>query len=410
MLGGGRAGEMRLRRFLENASVEVEEMVAHAGVRTALASADRHVLAIQDTTGVRTGPRGSGLFLHAMIALDAQDGTLLGLVETRYLERSQGRRDQRKGVAYEDKESRRWQAAAEAAALICAGARRVTVIADRESDIFETFAYRPAGVELLVRAAQDRAIEDGGRLFATIDALPEAGRRKLELPARGGRKARTAMMAVRSARVELARPVSRRTPKALARTVSVSVVDVREIDPPAGEAVLHWRLITTCPVDGADDAFAVAGLYRRRWAIEQLFRTLKTEGFQIEALRQASDLSRQKLITLLLIAAVVVQQLVHARDPTPGLDPRPAEDAFDADDLALLQACCAELEGKTQRQKNPYPASSLAYAAWVCARLGGWTGYYGKPGPIVMLRGWRQFQDRKCGWTLANIQAALRDV
>ncbi len=27
---------------------------------------------------------------------------------------------------------------------------------------------------------------------------------------------------------------------------------------------------------------------------------------------------------------------------------------------------------------------SLAHAAWVCARLGGWTGYYGKPGPVVM--------------------------
>ncbi|MGL4962523.1 MAG: hypothetical protein ACRC67_14925, partial [Inquilinus sp.] len=46
----------------------------------------------------------------------------------------------------------------------------------------------------------------------------------------------------------------------------------------------------------------------------------------------------------------------------------------------LLEACCAQLEGKTQRQKNPHPKGSLAYAAWVCARLGGWTGYYGKPG------------------------------
>ncbi|MGA8447201.1 MAG: hypothetical protein WB766_18710, partial [Roseiarcus sp.] len=39
------------------------------------------------------------------------------------------------------------------------------------------------------------------------------------------------------------------------------------------------------------------------------------------------------------------------------------------------------------KQKNPHPPGSLAFAAWVFARLGGWTGYYGKPGPIVMLRG-----------------------
>ena len=402
---------MRLRRFLENASVEVDEMVAQAAMRTARASAGRHVLAIQDTTVARSDPAGGGgLYLHAMIAVDADDGALLGLVEAHYLSRERGRRGQRKAAAYEDKESRRWQAGAEAAALICGGAERVTVIADRESDIYEAFAQAPAGVELLVRAAQDRALGDGGRLLATLDALPEAGRQALYLPARGGRKARQAILAVRMAGVELARPASRGAASRLAASVAIWVVDAREIDPPAGQPPLHWRLITTTPVQTAQQAFAVVDLYRRRWAIEQLFRALKTEGFHIEALRQADDLPRQKLVTLLLIAAVIVQQLVHARDPVPGQVPRPILDAFDPDDVALIEACCAELEGKTQRQKNPHPPRTLAYAAWVCARLGGWTGYYGKPGPIVMLRGWRSLQDRKCGWTLANIQAALRDV
>jgi hypothetical protein len=61
----------------------------------------------------------------------------------------------------------------------------------------------------------------------------------------------------------------------------------------------------------------------------------------------------------------------------------------------LLEALCRKLEGKTERQKNPHPKGSLAYVAWVCARLGGWTGYYGKPGPIVMLEGWLEFQTTK---------------
>src|SRR5829696_7846589 len=59
---------------------------------------------------------------------------------------------------------------------------------------------------------------------------------------------------------------------------TLNLVDVREVDPPAGEGV-HWRLLTTLPVADAAEAFAVADLYRRRWAIEQLFRTLKTKGF-----------------------------------------------------------------------------------------------------------------------------------
>jgi len=185
---------------------------------------------------------------------------------------------------------------------------------------------------------------------------------------------------------------------------------VREVDPPQGQTPLHWRLLTTAEVQGADDAFTVAELYRRRWAIEQLFRALKSEGFNVEALHQAHDLPRQKLVTLLLIATVIVQQLVHAREPVLGFVPRPITDAFDLDDIPLIEAWCGQLEGKTARQKNPHPRRTLAYASWVCARLGGWSGYYGKPGPIVMLRGWRAFQDAKQGWTLANIHAAIRDL
>jgi hypothetical protein len=64
---------------------------------------------------------------------------------------------------------------------------------------------------------------------------------------------------------------------------------------------------------------------------------------------------------------------------------------------------CQSLEGKTQKQKNPHSKGSLAYATWVFARLGGWTGYYGKPGPIVMLRGLTQFHAIKHGWSLRNV-------
>lgn len=402
---------MRLRRFLENPSVDIAEMVATAAVRTSLASSGRHVLAIQDTTSIRSDPAGGGgLSLHAMIAVDAEDGALLGLIEALHLTREGGKRSQRKALAYEDKESYRWQQGAEAAGLICGGARRVTVIADRESDIYEAFANLPAGVEMLVRAAQDRALEDGGLSFAMLDGLPEAGLQDLELPARTGHKARTARMAVRWAEVNLARPSNRPASQGLPKSVAVTMVDVREVDAPADAAVLHWRLITTSKVASAADAFAVADLYRRRWAIEQLFRALKTEGFQIEALRQTQDLPRQKLVTLLVIAAIIVQQLVHARDPVPGQVPRPITDVCLPEDVAFVEACCANLEGKTERQKNPNPRGSLAYLSWVCARFGGWTGYYGKPGPITMLRGWQSLQDAKLGWTIANIKAAIRDL
>ena len=75
-------------------------------------------------------------------------------------------------------------------------------------------------------------------------------------------------------------------------------------------------------------------------------------------------------------------QLVDERD---GKAKRPLGDVVDPDDQRALERIGQSREGKTAKQKNPHPPASLAYAAWVFARLGGWTGYYGKPGPIVML-------------------------
>ncbi len=140
---------------------------------------------------------------------------------------------------------------------------------------------------------------------------------------------------------------------------------------------MHWRLLTTLPVADAAEAFAVADLYRRRWAIEQLFRTLKTKGFDIEALRIGEDAPRASSSMAALVAAVTIQQLVHARDGGAGKaasGPSPTPSTLTT--CLSSKPLCQSLEGKTERQKNPHPRGSLAYAAWVCARLGGWTGYY----------------------------------
>ena len=396
-LGGDRAGEIRLTRFLRNAAVTVGEMVAQAGRGTSQRSQGRDVLVIQDTTVIRSDG-GGGDYLHAVLALDAEDGAILGLVDGQFLQRTRGRKALRQALPVEEKESFRWLQGADAAASVCAGARRITVVADREGDIYEAFALRPEGVELLVRAAQDRSLEDGGKLFAALDALPEAGRADLHLPAQPGRRARTTQLAVRFAVLPLARP-HRGFGKGLPEVVELQCIDVREVSPPPGQPAVHWRLLTTHPVTDAAEAWAVVELYRKRWAIEQLFRTLKTKGFDIEGLRIEDPAPRDKLVAATLIAAVVIQQMVHARDGGPG-PLRPCTDAFDPEDLPLLEAFCAKLEGKTQRQKNPHPKGSLAYAAWVCARLGGWTGYYGKPGPIVMLQGWLEIQAAKRTLTL----------
>ena len=159
-LGHNRAGEIRVTRFLRNRAVGVDEMMSAARARLAEAVEGRHVLAIQDTTVTRSAG-GGGSYLHAMIAVDGASGALLGAVDARFLHRTQGLRASRGRRDFAEKESARWLAGAQVAARACAGADRVTVIADREADVFDLFAQRPAGADLLIRAAHDRVLNDG---------------------------------------------------------------------------------------------------------------------------------------------------------------------------------------------------------------------------------------------------------
>ncbi len=400
-LGGDRAGEMRITRFLRNPKVTVGKMMATAQARTCAAVVDRHVLAIQDTSALRVDEKGLGLSFHPVIAVDAHAGTMLGLVDTIFLTRQGGERGKRKQKAFEEKDSRRWLDGAKAAsALAEAGAACVTVIEDREGDIYECFALKPANVEKLVRAAQDRRLADGTSLFSKADAWEEAGRMTVELAAAPGRAARKAELSVKFGKVEILRPSRHSAASGLPKTIGVTLVVGREINPPDGEEPALWLLLTTHQVNDVADARRIIGFYRLRWTIEQLFRTMKTKGFAVEALQQEQDGPLEKLVAAILIAAVKVMQLVDERE---GKAKRPLGDVFDPDDRPALERVCQSLEGKTAKQKNPHPAGSLAYAAWVFARLGGWTGYYGKPGPIVMLRGLTPFHAIKHGWSLRDV-------
>ena len=127
-------------------------------------------------------------------------------------------------------------------------ARSITVISDRESDIYEHFAQRPANVELLVRSNWNRKIKlksgDSAQLFAFVDGLPEAARFSVTIPAAPGRKERTAELALRFSPVTLCRPHPSPGPD-LPDTIRLTMVDVREVSSTHDGKPIHWRLLTT---------------------------------------------------------------------------------------------------------------------------------------------------------------------
>jgi Transposase DDE domain len=391
-------------------------MVSHAATGTAARVAGRDIVVVQDTSELALGGRRArangygpigkggalrGLLLHAAVALEVGTGALLGLVDAKIWNRDKGEVTPRRSRTTADKESQRWLAATARASEVLATANSITVVSDRESDIYEHFACRPANTHLIVRACQNRKIKAplepaGALLFPFVDGLSEAGRFSTKIPAAPGRKERLAELAVRFSPVALCKPLHGAAPN-LSDTITLMLIDVREVSTPEDSEPVHWRLLTTHTVTSLDEARRIVGLYRMRWTIEEFFRTLKTAGFDIEEADIGDPQVMIKFVAAATVAAVTVMQLVKARD---GTTDQQLADAFEPDDQPVLEALSSRLEGATARQKNPHPEGSLAFAAWVIARLGGWTSYYGKPGPKVMRQGLDDFRRIKYGTTL----------
>lgn len=409
------AEEIAFTRFFRNRNVTTREILRTAASRTAEVAGGRHVLLIEDTSeinyqakalrkhglGLVGNGKDVGLFVHPAVAVDEADGSVLGLAAATIWRRDKQKAPDYQAQPIEGKESYKWIATAQAACRALRDARLVTVIADREADIYELFARLPdERTHVLIRAAKDRALAEQGHLFAAIAKQPEAGRLAFELEARPGRQGRTVGLAVRFGQVTIRQPktgADRRDP----RSLTLNIVEVREIDPPSPKEAVVWRLLTTHSVNSLADAAHIVDLYRRRWTIEQLFRTLKSQAIDIEESLIADGDALERLAAAALIVATRVMQLVHARG-TAGVTSQAAR-LFSPIETTVIERLIAKLEGKTQKQKNPYPKHSLAWAAWCIARLGGWNGYASErpPGPITFTRGLERFNAIADGFALA---------
>jgi hypothetical protein len=217
-------------------------------------------------------------------------------------------------------------------------------------------------------------------------------------PRRVGDPGRVATVRLAAGSVRICAPRNGRRLAGTPDVLSLSLVEVVEVDPPAGEVALHWRLLTTLPAGTLAEAQDIVGCYRLRWRIEQSFRMLKRDGMEFEDSQTTDPHRLFNLAALALGAAVRVIQLVDARD---GSD-RPASDVASAAEIAAAVVLGPTLEGDTERQKNRHPVGNLAWLAWIVARLGGWNCYYKPPGPKTMRQGWDRFAAIAQGFTLAN--------
>lgn len=411
-LGHSRAGEMQIHRLLRNPKVTVAKLAEEAGLRTGQLVQGLDVIVIQDTCEISVnvpeagragfGPVGRGgavrgVLAHVGLCVD-KAGSVLGLADMQVRTRTGGKPvDTRSARVFAEKESHRWLATCEQAVRRLSGARSITIVSDAESDIYELFAGKPEAVELVVRSSRARRLVDGEVLAGKLEAMPSCGIIERTIPASPGRKERRARLELRFAEVTLKRPdkLGREAPAELV----VSAVDVREIDPVGGVPPVHWLIVTTYRIDNMTKAAETVDLYRGRFLIEQVFRTLKTAGFNIESVELGDPKAFIAFTGFALLAATTIMQLVKARDGKTG---QLLSHAFEADDRPVLLALSRKLEGKTEKQKNPHPPDDLAFASWVMARLGGWNCYYGKPGPETMRNGLERYHAIKLGTVVAK--------
>src|ERR1700744_2019182 len=156
-LADDRSEQVKFRRLLANEAVTVEEMVAYRGAILNSVAVGRHVLAIQDTSEInyqaqngrkrRLGTVGNGtdagLFVHPVLAVDAQSEECLGLADALVWRRTKSKAKNYQQLPIEEKESYRWLKGGERAKAALAEAAEITLIDDREGDVYEKWARLP---------------------------------------------------------------------------------------------------------------------------------------------------------------------------------------------------------------------------------------------------------------------------
>lgn len=370
-------------------------------------SAHSGALSIQDPDlGPLTKSTEAGFFLHPSLCLDLEDGFPLGFSDLLLFNRRWGQPDKHQRhyqqLALEQKESYRWLGCAQNSQQRLASAAYVLFVFDREADIYELFHRLPdEKSDVLVRLTHDRLLYQGTEQTRKMsELLGQCQAVSVCLPVRksGQRQGRQAELSVKYTRLLVASPKNGIGEKSFA---AVSVIEAVEKPSrvPKGEEPICWRLVTTMEVESLEQAVQCLHYYSRRWRIEELFAMVKSQGMKLEDSRLENAKALKVTAALALQGALQIIQLKEGRER----EDKAASLAFTPEELAFIKLLCKTLEGKTEKQRNPYPESTLAYACWVISRLGGWKGLnsQGKPGIKTMAWGLETFYHRYQGYLMA---------
>lgn len=426
--------EVAFGRFLSNDSVELSEVI-HENTRLEGKSIEgMDLLLLLDASNLNLSLNGKGrknwkklvgvigakntpgFFIMPCLVLNRHTHDCIGIGDIifyghppahRNAKKNRQARKARQCLPLEEKESGSWLIAARNTIAQLCGAASLTVIMDQGGDIYDLFPAltHELEVDFIVRAKYGRqAVDLSNNKVGTLPQLLSAHEwmDQVEMKIRPldhfsktkakwvKRKGRDAKLNMRYNKVHLAPPDS--SSSHAKESVVLWVVEVQE-DPstvPAGEEPIHWTILTSHTVETLEQAWQIVRDYAGRWHIEQLFRVLKKDGFEIEKSQLHHPNRIKKLLVMALKASAEVMRLVNARDGEPAID---ISEVYNDKQQRVLHKLNGMLEGNTEKLSNPHLSNSLAYAVWVISRLGGWKGYASlrPPGPKIIKRGLEEF-------------------
>jgi Transposase DNA-binding/Transposase Tn5 dimerisation domain len=431
---GGYNEMLAAYRLFDNEKVTCEAILApHADQTLQRIAAQPVVLLVQDTTELdftrpqdqMTGagsldgsPSRRGAYFHPLVAF-TPDGTPLGTCHARAWTRAEPpvetrrqKEQRRKATPVEDKESQRWIEGLQHSRRVAQQVPGVQCIciADSEADVFELF-LEPRGeqpVEWLVRACQERAIgkdpdlsEAAARnMRQAVEARPLLFRQQISVRGRAQspwsgetrgrrqpRESRQAEVEVRAVEITLRGPFR---PGGKLPDVTVNLVQVRELNPPAGDVPVEWMLVTTLPIGSLEQVRQVIQYYATRFMIEVFFHVLKS-GCRVEE-RRFQHIDRMlPCLAVYLIVAWRTLMICRLGRSSPDLD---CEALFDPTEWKSVWMA-------VHKTRPPRRAPGLSVIVPLIAQLGGYVNYPGRkdpPGPQTLWLGLQRMHDLALAW------------
>lgn len=322
------------------------EPIAEIGFEATVSMAQEYddMLALEDTTtltysrenmpdklGHTTSAKNSkrrGFLVHSILLYSYSHQHTIGLIDQHRWVRDStkfGKMKPLKNRPYEDKESYKWLQASVAMSERMGDKMKDCIsVCDREADIVEYMSYKCTHQQrFVVRANYNRPLDEENRLFECLSMQKVEGSYTIRVPQRGGRSARDAKLSIQYAKVNVLAPERKQKDYGPLPLYAVTCKEVmtdkkKEDDKKKDKAALQWTLLTTEPVESAEQARKIISYYEARWKVELFHKVWKSEGTQVENLKMHTFESLEKVAVIQAFIACRLMQLKDMGDSDAG--------------------------------------------------------------------------------------------